>query len=249
MKKCSLLIIIFLSGFHTISQAVEMEARLSWVGHQKYGFSVNGVVDKVLVKVGEKVKKGDALAKLESNPFNYKIKQCQAQFDKLNPQIFDAKLELDQAEELFERTVLSEVELQKIDGKYKVLIESQKEVKAECLLRSWKLKRSALKARDSAYVVNSNVIEAMVISAENKTETFIELVSAKQASAVAFLTYQQKLKFNIGQELKVVVDQQEFSAKVESIDIQPDKENKYKLVSVFYYTKMVEPDKVVKLKY
>ncbi|RDH81289.1 MAG: hypothetical protein DIZ80_14390 [endosymbiont of Galathealinum brachiosum] len=249
MKNNKLLVMITLIGFHVISQAAELEAKLGWTDYQRHGFAVNGVVDKVQVKVGEKVKEGMVLAKLGITPFNYHIKKCQAKSDKFNPEIFDAKIELDQAEELFERTVLSEVELQIIDGKYKKLIESQKEVNVECLLSRWQAKLSVLKARDFSYVLSSNITESMVISDENKTAVFIELVSAKQASAVSLLSYQQKTQFNIGQEIKVIVDQQAFPAKIESIAMRPDKDNKYKLEAVFYYTKMIEPEKLIKLNY
>ena len=249
MKNNKLLVMITLIGLNFTSQATELEAKLGWTGYQKHGFAVNGIVDKVHVKVGEKVKKGVVLARLGITPFNYQIKQCQAKIDKYNPEIFDAKVELDQAEELFERTVLSEVELQKIDGRYKKLIESQKEVKAECLLWRWQAELSVLKARDFSYILSSNITESMVISDENKTSIFIELVSAKQASAVSLLSYQQKSQFNIGQEIKVIIDQQEFSAKVESIALQPNKENKYKLEAKFYYTKMIEFGKQIKRNY
>ena len=249
MKKCKLLLMIFLSGFYVVSQAAEIDAKLGWAGYQKYGFAVNGVVDKVLVNVGEKVKQGDVLAMLAANPFNYRIKKCQAKSDKFTPLIFDEKLELDHAEELFERTVLSEVELQKIDGRYRVLIENQKEVKAECLLWQWRHKLLVLKAKESAYVLSSNVTAGMVISDENKSAVFVEMVSARQAIAFVGLTYKQKSQFNVGNELKVVVDQQEFPAKVQSIAMQPDKENKYKIVVSFYYSRIIEPGKSIKIKY
>jgi len=240
---------ILLLNINVISRAAELEAKLNWSGYHKYGFAVNGIVDEVNVDIGEKVKQGDLLAKLSATPFKYKIKKCQASLSQFDPSIFDAKLELDQADELFERTVLSEVELQKIDGRYKILIEQQNEVKAECLLQRWQSKLSVLKAKEPAYVLNSNIITGTVISDENKSAVFIELVSAKQASAVAWLSYKQKLKFNVGNDLKVIVDQQELPAKVKSIALQPDAENRYKLVAEFYYTNVVEPGKSIKIKY
>lgn len=245
----SLLVMVAVFNFHMVSQAVELEAKLDWADYQTYGFSVNGIVEKVLVNIGDKVKQGDILANLSAKPFKYKIQKCQAALKKFDPQIFDAKLELDQAEELFERTVLSEVELQKIDGKHKVLIEEQNTVRAECLLKKWHKKLSILKAIDSAYVLNLNINKGQVISDENKSAVFIELVSAKKASAIVWTSYTQKSQLNMGKELKIIVDKQEFSAKVTSIAIQPNKENMYKIVAEFYYTKMVEPGKAIKLVY
>ena len=249
MKKSRLLLTGILFSFCTGSLAVELDAKLEWSGYQKHGFSVNGIVEKVTSDIGQKVNKGSILASLSSTPFKYRVQKCQATINQYEPLIFDAKLELDQAEELFERTVLSEVELQKIDGRYKKLIEQQNIAKADCSLKKWDMKLSVLKAKESIYILSSNIIPGTVISDENKSAVYIESVSSKKASAIAFLGYTQKKQFSIGQELKVVVDLQEFPAKVKSIDMLPNAENKYKVLTEFYYTNMIEPGKLVKIKY
>jgi len=249
MKKSRLLLTGFLSVFCISSLAVELDAKLEWSGYQKHGFAVNGIVDKVASNIGQKVNKGSVLASLISMPFKYEMQKCQATINKFDPLIFDAKLEFDQAEELFERTVLSEVELQKIDGRYKNLVEQQNVAKADCLLKKWDMKLSILKANEPVYILNSNIKPGTVISDENKSAIFIESVSSKKASATASLSYAQKKQFSIGQELKVVIDLQEFPAKIKSIDMLPNTEKKYKVMAEFYYTDMVESGKLIKIKY
>ncbi|MCW8933386.1 MAG: hypothetical protein OQK98_01560 [Gammaproteobacteria bacterium] len=249
MIKSRLLLTGLLLSFCTSSLAVELDAQLDWSGYQKYGFAVNGVIENVTSDIGQKAKQGSVLANLISAPFKYRIQKCQATTKKFEPLVFDAKLEFEQAEELFERTVLSEVELQKIDGRYKNLIEQQNEAKADCLLEQWDMKLSVLKASESIYVINSNMVSGMVISDENKSAIYIESVSSKKASAIAALSYVQKKQFSIGQELTVLIDQQEFSAKVKSIDMKPNKENKYQVRAEFNYANMVEPGKLIKIVY
>lgn len=230
-------------------QATELEASLGWAGYQQYGFAVDGVVSKVRAMPGGKFKQGDVLAALVADPFNYNVSACHAASAELGPQIFDAKVELDQAGELFERTVLSEIELQNIDGKYKVLIERQKKAKAECGFVQWQKKLSVLKAKESSYVLSSGIKKGMVISEENRSAVYIEMVSAKKASATVYLSFAQKILLNSGGEVKAIVDQQELPAKVESIAMQADENNKYKLVAVFYFSKQVEPGKRIKLRF
>jgi len=249
MKKNRFLLTGLLFSFCASSLAVELDAKLDWSGYQKHGFAVNGIIENVTSDIGQKVNKGSVLASLISTPFKYRVQKCQAVINKFEPLIFDAKLEFDQAEELFERTVLSEVELQKIDGRYKNLLEQQNVAKADCLLKKWDMKLSILKAKESIYILNSNVMPGTVISDENKSTIYIESVSSKKASAIASLSYTQKKQFSIGQELKVVVDQQEFPAKVKSIDMLPNTEKKYKVLAEFYYTNMIEPGKLIKIKY
>ncbi|MCW9046715.1 MAG: hypothetical protein OQK46_01445 [Gammaproteobacteria bacterium] len=249
MIKSRLLLSGLLLSFCASSLAVELDAKLDWSGYQKYGFAVNGVIEKVTSDIGQEVKKGGVLANLIATPFKYRTQKCQATVKKFEPLVFDARLEFEQAEELFERTVLSEVELQKIDGRYKNLLEQQNEAKADCLLEQWDMKLSVLKASESIYIINTNMVSGMVISDENKSAVYIESVSSQKASAVAALSYAQKKQFSIGQELIVLIDQQEISAKVKSIDMSPNKENKYQVRAEFNYTNMVEPGKLIKLKY
>lgn len=233
----------------SVVQAVELAATLEWAGLQRYGFAVNGVVEPGVVSVGTKVKAGDVLAKLDVKPFNYRVNQYQSEVKKLDPVIFDAKLELDHAEELYERTVLSEVELQKIDGKYKALQAELEVVKAQLNKARWKAKRAVLKANDKMVVIKSDIVPGLIVSDENKSNVFIEMASAKKASAITLLTSDQKIRFRIGDMIKVIVDQQTIPAKINSIGMLPDKENKYSMSAVFYYSQTIEPGKLIKVSY
>jgi len=248
MKNMSKLLLVF-ALFSSVSMAEDIEARLAWTGIQKIGFPVSGVVEAVVAKVGAKVKKGDLLAKLDMVPFNYHLQSCKAKIEKIQPLVFDAKIELDQAEELFERTVLSEVELSKIDGVYKTLKSEETVLKTECKLTQWKADRAMLKAQSAAYVMASNIYPSMVISTENKSSAIIELVSATKASAVSFIGAQQLHKFKVGEQLTVVIDGQEISATVDSISLQANSTNQYRLEVVFYYAQMVESGKTVTLRF
>ena len=248
MKNMSKLFLVF-ALFSSVSMAEDIEARLAWTGIQKIGFPVSGVVESVVAKIGAKVNKDDLLAKLDMAPFSYHLQSCKAEIEKIQPLVFDARIELDQAEELFERTVLSEVELSKIDGAYKTLTSEETILKTECKLAQWKADRAVLKAQSAAYVMASNIYPGMVISTENKSTAIIELVSATKASAVSFIGAQQLQKFKVGDQLTVVVDGQEISATIDSISIQANSTNQYQLEAVFYYAQMVEPGKAVTLRF
>ncbi len=241
------LLFILLSILNMPAQAVELEAQLGWANYQKIGFAVNGIIEGKVIDVGKKVAAGEVLAQLDTQPFNFMIEACQATVDKLEPAIIDAKLENDQAKELYERTVLSDVELQIIKGKYQSVISAQKEKKANCKLIKWQLNHATLKAKKSSYVLHSNLVSGMVISDENKSDAFIELVSATQASAIAWLNAKQRAQFNVGDNFSVTIDQKKIASKVKSIAMQPDKSNLYRLVIQFNYTQMIEPGKAIKI--
>lgn len=243
---------IFLIVFLLVSQslvAVELDAKLGWAGHKRYGFVVNGVVEEILFGEGSRVMPGDVLAKLDVQPFNYKLKRCHASVKKLEPLIFDAKLELGQAEDLFERTVLSEVELQKIDGKYKALVAEQDMAKAKLQLAKWKAGRAILKSDSKAYVLGSSLVPGLIISDENKSDVYIELVAADKASATTWLSEELKTQLKSKDKIKVIVDERSIQAEIYSIAMRPDKNRQYKMIAVFDYHSVIVPDKVVKVSF
>ena len=246
MKK-NILIIILLS-LSNVVQSVELNASLGWAGKYRYGFVVNGVVDEV-ISVGSKVKKSQILASLDRQPFNFKLKQYQSAVNKFEPLVRDAKLELDHANELFERTVLSEVELQKIQGTYQSLAAEQAVEKAKLQMARWKLNKSILKSKEEAFIIYSNILPGMIVSDENKSDVYIELASTGRASAIAMLSIEQKIQLKLGSTVEVEIDGLKIAGNIQSIAMQPDKNNQYQVVAVFKYLKMLEPGRMLKLNF
>jgi len=242
-------IFVLLVLFSSFVRAEDIEAKMDWSGLQKMSFAVTGIVDSIFAKTGLKVSKGDVLAKLDIAPFNYQLEYCKAAIEKIEPVVFDAKIELDQAEELFERTVLSEFELQKIDGAYKALVAEQSMAEADCKLKAWNAKRSKLIATQPGYIQSLNIYPGMVISIENQSMIYVELTSATRASASAFMSAQQVQNYKVSDTLKVVVDGQEIVANIESISWQGNELNQFKVTAEFDYAKRVVPGKAVTLRF
>lgn len=73
---------------------------------------LSGVINKVYVKSGQQVKKGDLLLDYDMTLINSNFAEAQAniKLEKFNRS--EAKKEFERAEELYDRTVLSEYELQ-----------------------------------------------------------------------------------------------------------------------------------------
>jgi RND family efflux transporter MFP subunit len=72
---------------------------------------VSGVVDEVLVKPGQRVKRGAVLLRLEKTILQARLDEAAAELARAQADEADAKRELDRAKELFARTVSSTTEL------------------------------------------------------------------------------------------------------------------------------------------
>ncbi len=72
---------------------------------------VSGVVDEVLVKPGQRVKKGAVLLRLDRTVLQARFDEAAAEHARAQADEADAKRELERAEELYSRTVSSTTEL------------------------------------------------------------------------------------------------------------------------------------------
>lgn len=73
---------------------------------------VSGVVEEVLVKPGQRVKKGAVLLRLDKTVLKARLDEATAEQARADADEEDAKRELERAEELFNRTVSSTSELE-----------------------------------------------------------------------------------------------------------------------------------------
>ena len=97
--------------------AADLQATLQWHRRVELSTPVSGVVVEVLVETGNKVTKGNALLKLDSHVRQARLEQAKAELEQQEKLRAEAKKELDRAQELYDRTVLSnhELEVAKID--------------------------------------------------------------------------------------------------------------------------------------
>jgi RND family efflux transporter MFP subunit len=72
---------------------------------------VSGVVETVLVKPGQKVRKGAVLLRLEPTLLRARLDEAAAEMTRAEVEEADAKRDLDRAQELYDRTVSSTSEL------------------------------------------------------------------------------------------------------------------------------------------
>ena len=72
---------------------------------------VSGVVEEVLVKVGQSVKKGTVLLRLNKVIYQAQVDEAGAESERLRAEEAETKRDLDRAQELYSRTVSSTTEL------------------------------------------------------------------------------------------------------------------------------------------
>lgn len=213
--------------------ADELVGTVDWAHTHMLAFPVTGVIDLVSVLPGQRVKQGQLLAKLDQQPFKLAIKRHQASVDAIEPLIDDAQREYEHAQELFDQTVLSEVELQKKQAQLLRLQAERTMAQQDVSLARWQQQRSELRAPADGVLIRSNLLPGMVISEENQGQVFALF---GQTTVMAFrvdISPQQRAVFSLGQEIELKINKQQVKAQVSSINIKGMEPVIYQLVLVF----------------
>ncbi len=104
----------------------------------KIGALVTGQVTKLYVTEGQTVKAGDKLLEIDSSRYQAKLSLLKAQQNMAKLTLDDAKIELNQAKDLYDRTVTSKRALDASQLRYDIAQAHYQETKAAVALhRAW----------------------------------------------------------------------------------------------------------------
>jgi multidrug efflux system membrane fusion protein len=199
------------------TNAVEVQGVLAWAELNVKSFSVQGVVEQVSVQVGERVKKNQLLAQLDRRSLLVLMDKYKATVKQLDPSIFDAQIEFNNAEELFDRTVLSEIDLQKKHGRLKQLQAQQRVAQANLKLAQIQYNDAQLTAPYDARLVRVDMVPGLVISLENIADKKIILAALGKMRARVAIKVEQATKISLGQKVKLNVKGERYQGRVLSL--------------------------------
>lgn len=135
---------------------------------------VPGVVEEVRVGVGQRVKKGEVLVKLNTVVYEARVKEAQAEVERSRLDEDDAKKDLDRAEELYRRTVTSTTELDAARLKYARAKAGLMAAEAHLTIAQKNLTDAVLRAPFNG-VVAERLAEPGMVTSECQSKTLIIL--------------------------------------------------------------------------
>jgi RND family efflux transporter, MFP subunit len=95
-----------------VLQAAEVTGSLQWVRRVELSTPVSGLISQVAVNSGDEVKRGQLLLNLDPRGFNALVKRAEARVQAGKEARDEAQRELERTTEMYERTLLSDHELQ-----------------------------------------------------------------------------------------------------------------------------------------
>jgi RND family efflux transporter MFP subunit len=213
----------FLLLLSTTTQAAEFEATLKWSKRVDLALPVSGVIQKVYADVGQKVSKGGKLLSLDDTVFKVKVMQARTNLRSEEAHYKEAEREMQRSQQLYERTVLSDHELQ-VAKDNKVKAEAERDRARAMLVKArQELKYSTLRAPFNALVLARYAQVGQVIAARFKPVTLFTVADADSMMAHFYVSESQLSSIRLGQSAKVLLGGSELDGTIKAIGFEPVK--------------------------
>jgi len=202
-------------------RAEELPAKLDWAELHYASVPVEGFVDSVLVRVGQRVHKGDKLLQLNTTILSARVKQTSADIASLKPTLADAKRAYHDAQSLYEQAVLADVELQKAKMAFDIASAKLNAAESQLAINKAKLTRAAQYAPWDGWVIERHLESGQVIAGDVRSQPLIILARADDMVAVTYASAEKCKHLMVGQSLKVRYQNKLYQGKIQSIGVMP----------------------------
>ena len=218
LNKITLLLALLLSS--AVSNAQNLDAILDWSNRTELSSAVSGIINKVNVVTGQRVKKGEILTQLSQTLFDAQVARTQAALASEKEALNEAKRELNRSLELYERTVLAEHELQMAKNAHKKAQANFKKAQADFtqakILRGF----STLKAPFDAVVLKVLRKKDENVNARIETPLMVVIAESGKMIAKAGIPASMLDEVQAGRIANVIVDDKTYEGKINSVGLE-----------------------------
>jgi len=203
--------------------AAAWDGVIDWAQRTALSTATSGVVEKVLVRAGDRVKKGETLLKLEQGALRAGFDQARAELHHQKLLREEAKRELERTQELYARTLLADHDLQLAKIDYANAEAAYQRSRAGYHQAHEALQNSELHAPFDAVVLERRVQPAETVVTELRAEPMLVVAAADKMLVRFPLTGGDAVSLKPGREVSVEVNGKRYNATVEAVVQQEGK--------------------------
>jgi RND family efflux transporter MFP subunit len=196
------------------AHAAEYEGRLDWARQVPLGTLASGVVAEVTVEAGDRVRRGQLLARLDQRAFIADVGRAQAQVAYLRSAFDEATREQERVQELFDRTLLAEHDLQLAHIARAKAEAGLRGAEAELAQAQLLLDYSAVRAPFDGVVLSREAEPGQVVVTRLASVTMLTLAATGEMVARFELPAAERGTLKAGRKASVRVDGQSYAGRV-----------------------------------
>ena len=205
---------LLMLAISTPLKAADIQARIEWYEKVVLTTPVSGVVQSVNADVGNRVKSGDVLLKLEQEPFITVVKQAKAAVARHTVIRDEAVRELERNQEMYDRTQLSQHDLEVTKIALKTADADLRTAQTRLDQASYELGKSVLKAPFSGMIIRRDAVPGMTVVNRLQVTPLFEMVNTGKSVARAVLSEEQLQSVKSAQKLDVTYAGKRYSGNV-----------------------------------
>jgi len=236
MKRLMLLSILFSAFITKTVLAADVDGSVAWSQRVDLSTTVSGLVHEVLVNAGDRVNKGDVLLRLQADRFNAALASAKAAEKDAQYKLKEAEREWNRAQELYERTVLSDSDLQQAEN----LLVAAQAASVQATTQRINAKRdvveSVIRAPFDAVVLQRHVEPGQSIVTRMQSVPMISVAATTYYHAQAAVSVVTANKLSNGQSISVTVGDKRFNGILTSVGYEPRKGTELYPVTVRFTT-------------
>ena len=207
--------------------AEDLQATVGWSEKVELGTLVSGVVDKVHVRPGRTVAKGDELVSLDDRGFRAEVGRGKAAYRHARSVLAEARREDERAIELYERTVLSDFERNQALIALNLARATAESARADLVHAELDLERSVIRAPFDGVVLAVNVAPGQTIVSDWQSQPLVMIANDRVYRVRAQIDAGQADRLQPGSGLKATVRGELMPASVSFIGFEPTAQSEH----------------------
>ena len=172
----------------------------------KVGSRISGIVKELNVNVGDIVKKGDLLAKLEETELRAEYNQSLASLENAKTVLKYAKIEMERQQKLLEKNFTSKQNVDNAVREYELALTGKKQAEANLDYAKVQLDYTNIIAPTSGVVASISTQEGETVAAMFAAPTFVTIIDLNRLEVRAYVDETDIGKINKGQKVEFTVD-------------------------------------------
>lgn len=193
------------------------EGKLQWARDTTLSGAVTGEVAEIKVKVGQRVKKGQVLLRLQQDIFSSRLRAAES-LEKRNLGLLnEATAEHRRSTEMYDNSMLSEHELELKRLAVLMAEAEHKQAQAKLATIRFQQQQSIVTAPFDAIITALMVAEHETVNGEQNAVPMIRLVSSDRMLVVVRLELSEAMKLTPGNKLKVKLAGKQYDAVIERV--------------------------------
>lgn len=220
-----LLTMACLVGFSPVF-AIELKAELDWARRVELGTPVKGVVRDIRVQAGQRVAENEVLLQLDQRGFQSRVIGLKAQVMHFKAELAEAGREQERAIELYDRTVLSDHELQVAKNNLIAAEARYQKARADLVQAELDLEYSSVRAPYDGVIVTRHAEVGQTVVPDLQPVILFVLADAHHMLAKGRVSASEIAHVSIGKEAVVKIDGEEYTGRIINFGLETILEGK-----------------------